>query len=145
MSPVQQIATGRVESGAIDQRPDGRELVDAEGGLSWPSGVEDESFPQFLDKLAVLFATRLSATNATIDLDESQIEQDTRFIQSHNEVTTGLRNLVALRHAATIETRLDPARTEGFETFPRFRELVRVAEHGAIPHFKPGFQCNRRP
>ena len=143
MSPVQEIAAGRVELGAIDQRSHGRELVDAEGGLSWPSGVEDESFPQFLDKLAVLFATRPSAANATIDLDESQIEQDTRFIQSHKEVTTGLRNLVALRHAATIETRLNPARTEGFEAFPRFRELLRVAEHGAIPHFKPGFQCNR--
>jgi hypothetical protein len=34
MSPVQESAVGRVESGAIDQRPDGRELVDAEGGLS---------------------------------------------------------------------------------------------------------------
>jgi hypothetical protein len=106
--------------------------------------VEDERFPpQFLDKLAVLFASRPSATDATIDLDESQIEQDTRFIQSHKKVATGLRSLVAIRHAVTIETRLNPARTAGFEAFPRFRELFRVAEHGAIPHFKPGFQCNR--
>jgi hypothetical protein len=46
-------------------------------------------------------------------------------------------------HAACIETRLNPARTAGFDAFPRLRELVRLAEHGAIPHFKPGFQVNR--
>jgi hypothetical protein len=50
---------------------------------------------------------------------------------------------VELRHAATVETRLNRARTAGFEAFPRYRELCQVAENGALPHFKPGFQCNR--
>jgi hypothetical protein len=109
MSPVQESVVGRVESGAIDQRPDGKELVDAEGGLSWPSGVEDEGFPRVVDQLAVLFASRPSAADATIDLDESQIEQDTRFIQSHKEVATRLWSLVALRHMPPA-SRLDSIR-----------------------------------
>jgi hypothetical protein len=143
MSPVQEIAAGRVYLGAIDQRPGGKGLVDAEGGIPWPSGVDDSNFSTFLDKLGSMFATRPSAADATIDLDESQIEQDTEFVLSHKDVATGLRSLVELRHAATIETRLNPARTAGFEAFPRYRELVQVAEHGATPHFKPGFPCNR--
>ena len=143
MSPVQETAAGRVDLGAIDQRPEGMELVDAESGLSWPSGVEDSSFQVFLDRLGVVFDARPSAANATIKLDEAQIAEDLVFVQSHGDVATGLRNLVALRHAATIESRLNLARTAGFEAFPRYQELVEVAENGALPHFKPGFQCNR--
>jgi hypothetical protein len=42
-----------------------------------------------------------------------------------------------------MQRRLNPARTVGLERFPRFSELVEVADRGAIPHFKPGFRCNR--
>jgi hypothetical protein len=57
---VQEIAAGRVDLGAIGQRPDGMELVDEESGLLWPSGVDDSGFQGFLDSLGVLFDTRPS-------------------------------------------------------------------------------------
>jgi hypothetical protein len=103
MSPVQETAAGREYLGAIGQRPGGMELVDEESGLSWPSGVEDSGFSVFLDRLEVLFASRPSAADATIDLDEDQISEDVAFVQSHGNVAMGLRSLVELRHAATIK------------------------------------------
>jgi hypothetical protein len=82
-------------------------------------------------------------SDATIDLDEVQIERDASYVQSFADRKEGLRMLIERRHAETVGTRLNPARTVGFERFPRFPELVEVADRGAIPHFKPGFRCNR--
>jgi hypothetical protein len=67
MSPVQEIAAGRVQSGAIDQLASALEMVDVESGLSWPSGVEDPQFLCFLDKLGGMFDTLPSSADATLD------------------------------------------------------------------------------
>jgi hypothetical protein len=140
MSPVQEIAAGWVQSGAIDQLASVLELVDVKSVLSWPSGVEDPQFVCFLDKLGGLFDTLPSSADATIDQDEVRIERDASYVQSFANRTVGLRMLIERRHAETVDTRLNPARTVGFERFPRFRELVEVADRGAIAHFKPGFR-----
>jgi hypothetical protein len=47
---------------------------------------------------------------------------------------------VEIRQTETGSARLQVAGTVGFEEFPKFAELMSVAEHGENPHFKPGFQ-----
>jgi hypothetical protein len=102
--------------------------------------VEDPQFVCFLDYRGGLFDTLPSSADATIDLDEVQIKRDASYVQSFADRKEGLRVLIERRHAETVGTRLNPARTVGFERFPRFPELVEVADRGAIPHFKPGFR-----
>ena len=143
MSPVQGLTAGRVDVGTVDHSPNGLGLVDVESGIPWPSGVEDVNFPTFLDRLGKVFATLPSAADATIDLDEDQIKNDVQFVEAYEDIVDGLRRLVLIRQAETGSARLQVAGTIGFEGFPKFTELVTVAEHGAQPHFKRGFQFNR--
>ena len=143
MCPVQGLAAGRVTLGTVDHPPSGLGLVDAESGISWPSGVEDADFPVFLDRLGEMFSTLPSAADATVDLDEDQIGKDAKFVSNYGDVRDGLERLVSLRQAETASTRLNVSGTIGFEGFPKFAELVNVAENGALPHFRHGFQCNR--
>lgn len=127
-----------VELGAIGQVPSALGLVDEESGILWPNDVEDAIFLCFLDNFGVLLDTRPS----TIDLDEAQIEQDVGFIYySIRYLTVGLQRSIEKWHPEIVDTRLKSSRTTGFETFPRFRELVQ-ADRGALPHFQPGFQYN---
>jgi hypothetical protein len=109
-------------------------VVDDESGIPWPSSVEDSDFSTFLDKLGEMFATLPSVADATIDLDEDQIRKDVRFLEAFEDV------LVAIRQTETWSARLQVAGTVGFEEFPKFADLVSVAEHVENPHFKPGFQ-----
>ena len=143
MSPVQGLTAGRVDVGTVDHSPNELGLVDEESGIPWPSGVEDATFPTFLDRLGKLFATSPSAADATIDLDGDQIKKDVQFVEACDDIVDGLRRLVLIRQAETGSARLRVAGTVGFEGFPKFAELVNVAEHGAKPHFKRVFQSNR--
>jgi hypothetical protein len=111
--------------------------------IPWPSSVEDADFPVFLDRLGEMFSTLPSAVDATVDLDEDQIGKDAKFVSNYGDVRDGLERLVSLRQAETASTRLNVSGIIGFEGFPKFAELVNVAENGALPHFRHGFQCNR--
>ena len=85
MCPVQGLAAGRVTSGTVDHSPSGLGLVDAESGISWPSGVVDADFPVFLDRLGKMFSTLPSAADATVDLDEDQISKDAKFVSNFGD------------------------------------------------------------
>ena len=106
MCPVQGLAAGRVTSGTVDHSPSGLGLVDAESGISWPSGMEDADFPVFLDRLGKMFSTLPSAADATVDLDEDQIGKDAKFVSNFGDVRDGLERLVAIRQAETASSRL---------------------------------------
>jgi hypothetical protein len=116
--------------------------VDA-GNVSWPSSVRDVEFSGFLDTLNEMCSARPSAADASVDLDEVQIEQDVVFIRKYLNVKEGLEELVRMRHSATVHSRLNVESVSGFEGFPKYTELRQLAEHGAQAHLREGFQFNR--
>jgi hypothetical protein len=103
MCPVQGLAAGRVDVGAVVHSSIGLGVVDDESGIPWPSGVEDSDFSTFLDKLGEMFATLPSAADASIDLDEDQIRKDVRFLEAIEDVG---ERLVAIRQMETGSARL---------------------------------------
>jgi hypothetical protein len=116
--------------------------VDAES-VSWPASVRDAAFGEYLEALGVIFAARPSSADASVDLDEFQIEKDVEFIRQKLSVKRGLEELVKRRHCDTVHSRLNVASVSGFEGFPKYPELHRLAEHGAQSHLREGFQFNR--
>jgi ribulose bisphosphate carboxylase small subunit len=73
-----------------------------------------------------IFAARPSSADASVDLDEFQIEKDVEFIRKR-----GLEELAKRRRCDTVHSRLNMASVSGFEGFPKYPELHRLAEHGA--------------
>jgi hypothetical protein len=59
--------------------------VDAES-VSWPASVRDAAFGEYLEALGVIFAARQSSADASVDLDEFQIEKDVEFIRQNLNV-----------------------------------------------------------
>jgi hypothetical protein len=62
--------------------------VDAEF-LRWPTGVKDQAFQKYWDGLDAICSARPSAADASVDLDEVQIEQDVVFIRQFLNVKEG--------------------------------------------------------
>lgn len=117
--------------------------VDVGMSVSWPTSVRDGRFEEYLEDLNILFSLRPSAADATVDLDEVQIGNDVEFIKKYVNVKSGLEELVRMRHDATLHSRLNVDCVRGFEEFPKYQELRRLAEHGAQAHLREDFQFNR--
>jgi hypothetical protein len=95
---VELVSSGEVVSGRMaDEMFPVRDVlpaqVDAES-VSWPASVRDAAFGEYLEALDVIFAARPSSADASVDLDEFQIEKDVEFIRQNLNVKRGLEELV---------------------------------------------------